>query len=199
MVDPRGPRPYVPSTARLARFVERMTAHGWAVSVEEAHDLPRPVRALLLVTALDASTPRAAAEGRTAKRRGATRGSKKTCGACGGGGHNRRGCPLNRAVETKEERDMHGRMGGLARAAALSPEQRSAISKVAAAARWADTPREADDATELRAALAAHGGHVGATAEALGVSRATLDRRIGALGLREWLRAAYPYPRPCGA
>jgi DNA-binding NtrC family response regulator len=183
---------------RLARFIERMTAHGWAVSVEEAHDLPRPVRALLLVTALDASTPRAAAEGRTAKRRGATRGSKKTCRSCGGIGHNRRGCPLNKMPEMKEK-DMSGRSGGLARAASLSPEQRSAISRQAAAARWADTPSEADDATELRAALAAHGGHVGATAEALGVSRATLDRRIAALGIREWLRTAYPYPRPRGA
>ena len=91
---------------------------------------------------------------------------------------------------------MGGRLGGLARAASLSPEQRSEISRAAAAARWADTPCEADDPEELRAALEAHGGHVGATAEALGVSRATLDRRIGALGLREWLRKKFPYPRP---
>jgi len=48
------------------------------------------------------------------------------------------------------------------------------------------------DATALMAALATAGGHVGKAALALGVCRRTLDRRITALGLRAWLRGAYP-------
>lgn len=48
------------------------------------------------------------------------------------------------------------------------------------------------DADALRAALEAAGGHVGKAARALGCNRRTLDRRITALGLRAWLRKAYP-------
>ena len=52
----------------------------------------------------------------------------------------------------------------------------------------------ADDigAAAIRAALLKAGGNVGAAAKALGIPRRTLDRRIAAAGLREWLTGAYP-------
>lgn len=52
--------------------------------------------------------------------------------------------------------------------------------------------READEAA-IRGALAASSGNVGAAAQALSVSRRSLDERITLLGLRTWLRDAYPY------
>ncbi len=59
----------------------------------------------------------------------------------------------------------------------------------------AERARERADTAEvaaLRAALAKAGGNVGAAAEALGIPRRTLDRRIAAAGLREWLAEDYP-------
>lgn len=49
-----------------------------------------------------------------------------------------------------------------------------------------DAEREA-----IRAALAAASGNVRSTAVALRCARATLDRRINSLGLRDWLTATY--------
>jgi transcriptional regulator of acetoin/glycerol metabolism len=49
-----------------------------------------------------------------------------------------------------------------------------------------DAAREA-----IRAALVAHSGNVRRTAVALDISRATLDREIVRLGLREWLTDEY--------
>jgi DNA-binding NtrC family response regulator len=48
------------------------------------------------------------------------------------------------------------------------------------------------DAAAIRAALSHASGNVGRAAEALGVARRTLDRRINALGLRDWLTEEYP-------
>lgn len=56
----------------------------------------------------------------------------------------------------------------------------------------ATAAREADEAA-IRAALAASKGNVGRAALALEVSRRSLDERITFLGLRAWLRDAYPY------
>jgi len=48
------------------------------------------------------------------------------------------------------------------------------------------------DAAAIRAALETASGNVGRAAETLGVQRRTLDRRINALGLRDWLTTTYP-------
>lgn len=50
----------------------------------------------------------------------------------------------------------------------------------------------AADIAKIVGALSAASGNVGAAARALQVSRATLDRRITAFGLREWLTDTYP-------
>lgn len=50
----------------------------------------------------------------------------------------------------------------------------------------------AADVEQIVSALSAASGNVGAAAKALKVSRATLDRRITAYGLREWLTTTYP-------
>ena len=49
----------------------------------------------------------------------------------------------------------------------------------------------ATDAAAIRAALEAVRGNVSRAAEALGVPRRTLDRRINTLGLRSWLTDTY--------
>ena len=51
--------------------------------------------------------------------------------------------------------------------------------------------READFAA-IQAALVASDGNTAAAARALGVPRATLDKRITSLGLRSWLAETYP-------
>jgi DNA-binding NtrC family response regulator len=48
------------------------------------------------------------------------------------------------------------------------------------------------DTRAVLAALAAASGNVGAAAVTLKIARRTLDRRINALGLRDWLSTAYP-------
>lgn len=49
------------------------------------------------------------------------------------------------------------------------------------------------DEIAIKAALKAFNGNVGAAAKMLEVQRRTLDRRINALGLREWLTTTYPH------
>lgn len=76
--------------------------------------------------------------------------------------------------------------GGQVTARGVAPLTPGAREAAAAAA------READEAA-IRAALAASSGNVGRAARALEVSRRSLDERITHLGLRTWLRDAYPY------
>ena len=56
----------------------------------------------------------------------------------------------------------------------------------------AKTAAQEIDKTHVRHTLAACHGNVAATADILGVPRRTLDRRINALGLRDWLTTTYP-------
>lgn len=56
----------------------------------------------------------------------------------------------------------------------------------------AQAAADAADAKRIMRALKTSRGNVGAAAKALDVPRRTLDRRINALGLRDWLTAAFP-------
>lgn len=51
----------------------------------------------------------------------------------------------------------------------------------------------AADMARIVAALSAASGNVGAAADALGINRRTLDRRINGYGLRDWLSDTYPW------
>lgn len=48
------------------------------------------------------------------------------------------------------------------------------------------------DRTKIMAVLGASGGNIGVACKTLGVSRSTLERRLKALELTEWVRSSFP-------